>query len=97
MKSILIIFDQAHYMAVLDILSRLNIRGFTAWKDIVGRGTNKGLPHYGSHAWPSVNNALLTVVPDNKVELLLKQLKALDDSTEELGLKAFVTPVEQMI
>ncbi|MDO5523320.1 MAG: hypothetical protein Q4G48_04665 [Bacteroidia bacterium] len=97
MKAVMIILDQAHYSQIVRDLSKLNIRGFTSWKEVYGRGSEKGEPHYGSHAWPSVNNAILTVVEDDRVSLLLKYLKELDKQYENLGLRAFVWNVEDGI
>lgn len=86
--------DQAHYDIIVENLARLNIRGFTSWKEVYGRGSSDGIPHYGSHAWPSVNNAILTVVEDNKVEGLLAYLRELDTESANLGLRAFVWNIE---
>ena len=97
MKAVLIIFDQAHYSQIERDLSKLNIRGLSSWKEVFGRGSNSGEPHYGSHAWPSVNNAIITIVEDEKVKLLLKYLKELDNMYDQLGLRAFVLNVEDMI
>ncbi|MCE5204661.1 MAG: hypothetical protein LLF80_00940 [Porphyromonadaceae bacterium] len=97
MKAVMILLDQAHYDLIVDNLSRLNIRGFTSWKEVYGRGSSDGIPHYGSHAWPSVNNAILTMVEDDKVAVLLKYLKEQDEDAANLGLRAFVWNVEDMI
>ena len=86
--------DQAHYDLIVENLARLNIRGFTSRKEVYGRGSSDGIPHYGSHAWPSVNNAILTVVEDNKVEALLAYLRELDNESANLGLRAFVWNIE---
>lgn len=97
MKAVMITLDQAHYEGIVEELGSLNIRGFTSWKEVYGRGSKDGIPHYGSHAWPSVNNAILTVVDDDRVSLLLKRLKEIDDETPGLGLRAFVLNVEEAI
>lgn len=97
MKAVMITLDQAHYEEIVEELGSLNIRGFTSWKEVYGRGSKDGIPHYGSHAWPSVNNAILTVVEDDRVSLLLKRLKEIDDETPGLGLRAFVLNVEEAI
>ena len=97
MKAVMIVLDQAHYEMIVNDLSSLNIRGFTSWKEVYGRGSNDGYPHYGSHAWPSVNNAILTIVEDDRVPSLLKYLKGLDEESPNLGLRAFVWNVEEMI
>lgn len=97
MKAVLIIFDQAHYSQIERDLSKLNITGFSSWKEVYGRGSNTGEPHYGSHAWPSVNNAIITIVENDRVPLLLKYLKELDNEYNNLGLRAFVLNVEDMV
>jgi nitrogen regulatory protein PII len=97
MKAVMIVLDQAHYDKIVEDLSSMNIRGFTSWKEVFGKGSKDGYPHYGSHAWPSVNNAILTVVEDDKVSVLLKYLKELDAESANLGLRAFVWNVEDMI
>ncbi len=97
MKAVMITLDQAHYEDVVEALGSLNIRGFTSWKEVYGRGSNDGIPHYGSHAWPSVNNAILTIVEDDRVPLLLKRMKEIDEESSNLGLRAFVWSIEDMI
>lgn len=97
MKAVLITFDQAHYDNVLAILDRLNCRGFTRVERVQGRGSKTGDPHYGSHAWPAMGSAIITMVEDGIVESLLKALDRLDKSYEMLGLRAFVWNIEQAI
>ncbi|MDD4777404.1 MAG: hypothetical protein PHV53_03845 [Fermentimonas sp.] len=97
MKAVMILLDQAHYDQIVTDLSSLNIRGFTSWKEVYGRGSKDGYPHYGSHAWPSVNNAILTIVEDDRVPILMKYLKDLDNESSNLGLRAFVWNIEDMI
>lgn len=97
MKSVFISFDQAYYEQILHILNYNNIRGFTRWDNVQGRGSQTGEPHYGTHAWSSLNSAILTVVPDDKVKPLLEDLKALDATSKLMGLRAFVWNVEESI
>lgn len=97
MKAIMITFDQAHYERIVDLLERNNCRGFTAWPQVMGRGSRQGDPHYGSHAWPSMASAILTVVDDSKVDSVLGILKALDDERPKLGLRAFVWDIEKSV
>lgn len=97
MKAILITFDQAHYAKIIDVLERSNCRGFTAWEQVQGRGTHDGEPHYGSHAWPSMASAIISIVEDRQVEPVLAKLKAIDDDRPKLGLRAFVWSIDQCI
>ncbi len=97
MKSILITFDQAYYERIIDMLERNNCRGFTAWQEVQGRGSKNGEPHYGSHAWPSLASAIITIVEDSHVEKVLETLHQMDVETPKLGLRAFVWNIENSI
>ena len=79
------------------MLEHNNCRGFTAWEQVTGRGSVNGEPHYGSHAWPSMAGAIMTMVEDEKVERVLAQLKEFDEDRPRLGLRAFVWNIEQTI
>ena len=97
MKSIFIVFDQAYYEQILSLLNYNHIKGFTRWEEVQGRGSKTGEPHYGSHAWPSLNSSIMTVVEDEKVKPLLKELRALDNTSDLMGLRAFVWNIEDGI
>ena len=97
MKSVFITFDQAHFEQIMTVLNRLNCRGYTRIEQVQGRGSEKGDPHLGSHAWPGMNSAILSVVDDDRVAPLLEALRAIDERSPQLGLRAFVWNVEQTI
>lgn len=97
MKSILITFDQAYYNRIIDVLDKNNCRGFSYFEQVQGRGSKTGNPHYGSHAWPSMCSAIITIVPDDKVKPILAQLHEMDEETQQLGLRAFVWDIEESI
>lgn len=97
MKSVFIAYDQANHENVMEVLDRTNVKGYTLFPQVMGRGTNTGEPHMGSHAWPTMNSAIITVVEDEVADLLLKRLKEVDTDNEMLGLRAFVWNVEQFI
>ncbi len=95
MKGIFIAYDQAYNMEIADVLERTGCRGMTMWHDISGRGSETGEPHLGNHAWPTMNNAILSFVPDEKVDGILAAVRAMDEETPALGLRAFVWNVEK--
>ena len=97
MKAIFISFNQAYYEMILSIMDRSNIRGFTFWETVQGRSSQKGEPHYGSHAWPTLNSAILAMVDDEKVDPFLDLLHKMDMQTEAQGLRAFVWNIEKSI
>ena len=97
MKTVFIAYDQAHQVNVMEALNDTNARGYTILEQAGGRGTKGGDTHLGTHAWPSMNSAIITVVEDAQVEPLLKRLKRYDDDNPMLGLRAFVWNCEQSI
>jgi nitrogen regulatory protein PII len=97
MKAIFISFNQAYYEAIVTLMNQSSIKGFTFWQDVQGRGSKSGLPHYGSHAWPTMNSAFLVIVEEEKVAAFIEQLHNLDLETEAQGLRAFVWEIEQTI
>lgn len=94
MKSIFIAFDQAYYDQIVTLLNSNHVRGFTRWEEVQGRGSKTGEPHYGSHAWPTLNSSILTVVDDDKVKQILDDLRTLNATSDRMGIRAFVWNVE---
>ena len=97
MKTVFISYDQAHHDGVIEALSSSMCRGYTILSSVGGKGSNTGEPHLGTHAWPSMNEAVLTICDDHKVQPLLTRLKKLDEENPLLGLTAFVSNVEETI
>ena len=97
MKSVFIVYNQALTERVNYILEQLQIKGFTQWPLVNGAGTFGGEPRMGSHTWPEMNSATMTVVDDELVPLLLKYVKSLDEVNKENGIRAFVWNIEQTV
>lgn len=68
MKSVFITFDQAFFERIMALLDRQGCRGFSYWQQVQGRGSKTGDPHYGSHAWPSMCSAIITIIDEAKVD-----------------------------
>lgn len=94
MKAIFITYGQAYNQELIELLEKCGQRGFTSWEEIGGRGSVDGSPRYGNHAWPSMNNAVLTVVDDSKVAEIMSEIKKTDEIAPDLGLRAFVWNIE---
>lgn len=94
MKTVFITYNQALTEKVEHILDKQAIRGYTRWPKVQGRGSEKGEPHHGTHTWPAMNEAILTVVEEEKVEDLLVLLNHLNDKAEMQGLRAFTWNAE---
>ena len=97
MKAVLITYNQALNEKINDLLDRLFIRGFTQWTDVMGRGSKKGEPHMGTHTWPALNSSILTILADDKADVLLNEIKKINKTTEQQGLRAFVWDIEKTV
>ena len=90
MKAIMIIYNQVHTEKVEYLLDKLGIKGYTLIENVQGRGSNTGVPHLGTHAWPEINKSVLTIVDDELVDTVLDIVKKIDSVNVEVGIRAFV-------
>jgi nitrogen regulatory protein PII len=97
MKAIMIIYNQAHTEKVEYLLDKLGIKGYSLWENVQGRGSDTGVPHLGTHAWPEINKSVLTIVDDDLVDNVLKMVKKIDAVNEEVGIRAFVWDILNMV
>ncbi|HHU57095.1 MAG TPA: hypothetical protein GXZ39_02255 [Bacteroidales bacterium] len=95
MKAVFIVFNQANTERVEYMLDYLEIRGFTFFEQVQGRGSKTGEPRRGTHTWPEMNSALITMVEDDKVDDLLKTVHKLDIRNKDIGVRAFVWDIVQ--
>ena len=75
MKCVFIVYNQANTERVEYMLDELGIRGFTFFEQVQGRGSRDGEPRRGTHTWPEMNSAMMTVVEDDRVEELLQTVR----------------------
>ncbi len=97
MKAVFIAFNQAHTERVEYMFDRLEIRGYTWWTDVNGRGSETGEPRMGTHTWPEMNSATLAIIPDEKVDALLETISKLDEINKEVGIRAFVWDIAKTV
>ena len=95
MKAVFISYNQALTERVDYLLDQLQVRGWTQFPLVNGRGTHTGEPRMGTHTWPEMNSAILTIVEDHKVPLILKYVEKLDNVNRENGIRAFVWDITQ--
>jgi len=90
MKAVFIAYNLALTERVDYLLDRMGIRGFTQWIPVSGRGSETGEPRMGTHTWPEMNNAILAIMPDEKVPDVLKYIQKMDEINKTVGIRAFV-------
>ena len=96
MKAIFIVYNQAQTEKVEYLFDKLDIRGFTRWTDLTGRGSVDGPPHMNTHTWPEQNMARLAVVEDEMVDAILNGVKRLDEENKDVGIRAFVWTIDSL-
>jgi predicted NAD/FAD-dependent oxidoreductase len=89
MKAVFIVYNEAHKESVIEALEKSFIRGYTMWEQVVGKGSNDGEPHLGTHAWPTKNSALITFIADDLLSRLLERVEELNLQKPQLGLRTF--------
>lgn len=97
MKAVFIIYNQTNTERVEYLFDRLAIRGYTIWEQVSGRGSVSGEPRQGTHTWPEMNSAAITMVEDEQVPDLLKYIKKMDERNPEAGVRAFVWNIEASV
>ncbi|GAB1405010.1 MAG: hypothetical protein PHX54_06745 [Lentimicrobiaceae bacterium] len=97
MKAVFIVFNQAHTERVEYILDQLRISGYSWWNEVKGRGSETGEPRMGTHTWPEMNSALITIVENDRVEPLLEKVKRIDEINKEVGIRAFVWDIAHSV
>ncbi len=96
MKAIFIVYNQAHTEKVEYIFEKLDIRGFTRWTNLTGRGSETGDPHMNTHTWPEQNTARLTIVEDELVPKILDAVKRMDEVNKDVGVRAFAWNIDSL-
>jgi len=97
MKAIMIVYNQAHTERVEYLMDKLGVKGYSLWENVQGRGTSTGVPHLGTHAWPEINKSVITIVEDGIVDNILADVKKIDGINNEVGIRAFVWDVVNMV
>ncbi len=97
MKAVFIVFNQALTEKVEYMLNYLNIRGYTQWPTIYGRGSENGEPRMGTHTWPELNSGILTIVEETMVDNILEKVRKINEINTNVGIRAFVWNVEKTV
>jgi hypothetical protein len=92
---VLIAYDRAVDEELLSMLEGLGIEYYTKWKNALGVGRHD--PHLGDDVWPGMNNVIMTVVDEEKKDMLLGKLREMQTDFSSVGLRAFVVPVMEMV
>jgi len=95
MKMIMISYNEAMDMEVMELLGSCGLTNYTKISETLGRGTSSGT-HLGTDIWPGLNNILYVASPDDAAQKVLAAVRELRKSLGKEGVKAFLWPLEEM-
>lgn len=93
MKMVMIAYNEAMDMEVMEIIENCGLKNYTKIVGTYGKGTTSGT-HLGNDIWPGRNNILYIACQEDKVQQLISCIKELRKTLGHEGIKAFVLPVE---
>lgn len=94
MKMIMIVYNEAIEMEVMEELERRGIKNYTKLMAIYGKGDTSGT-HLGDDVWPGRNNILYIACEDPKAKEVMASVKTLRKDLGKEGVKAFLIPLEE--
>lgn len=96
-KAIFVAYNQAFHGILVRMLEKKGQRGYTQWNQVMGKGSYMGEPHLGTHAWPTLNGAMLIFTTEDRVAELMEGLRELDRETPLQGLRAWSWDIENAL
>ncbi len=95
MKMVMIAYNEAIDLEVMEVLTGCGTENYTKIPSVFGKGTTSGT-HLGNDIWPGRNNVLYVACEDKQAKQLISCVKELRKSLSKEGVKAFVLPVEEI-
>ncbi|MDD5680306.1 MAG: hypothetical protein PHI59_03585 [Candidatus Omnitrophica bacterium] len=95
MKMVIITYNEAIDMEMMEILGQCGIEGYTKITNTYGKGKSSGT-HLGDDIWPGKNNILYIACQDEEAKQLISGIKSLRKTLGHEGVKAFVLPVDSL-
>ncbi len=95
MKMVMISYNEAIEMEVMEALSGCGLKSYTKIANTYGKGNTSGT-HLGNDIWPGKNNILYAACEDKEAKQLLSSIKELRKTLGPEGVKAFLMPLENI-
>lgn len=95
MRMVMIVYNEAIDMEVMEALEHCVLKNYTKIKGVFGKGSTSGT-HLGTDIWPGRNNVLYIACEEEKAKQLILGIKDLRQKLGKEGVKAFVLPLEEI-
>ncbi|MBU1068449.1 hypothetical protein KKD52_13735 [Myxococcota bacterium] len=87
-----LVYDSTLESEVLEFLSDFEIRYFTLWSEVFGKGSHSE-PRMNSHTWPGTNRVIAILADQTTEDHLYTLVAHVRQKTPGVGIKAFTVPV----
>lgn len=94
MKMVMIVYNEAMDMEVMEVLHGCVLKNYTKIPGVFGKGNTSGT-HMGDDIWPGKNNILYVACSDEDAKQLLVCVKNLRLKLGREGVKTFVWNLEE--
>lgn len=95
MKMVMIVYNEAMDMEVMEVLRGCVLRNYTKIPGVFGKGNTSGA-HMGDDIWPGKNNILYVSCSDEDAKQLLVCVKNLRLKLGKEGVKAFSWDLQEV-
>ncbi len=94
MKMVMIAYNEAMDMEVMDALENCAIKNYTKIRGAFGKGDTSGT-HLGNDIWPGKNNILYVACSEDDARQLIACVENLRKKLSHEGIKTFSWPLEE--
>jgi len=95
MKLIMICYNEAIDDEITELLSQMDVKGYTKWTKVMGKGQTSE-PHLLSHIWPKANNVIVIAAEEQAAGMILEKIRVMKTKVGTVGLKAFMWAIEDV-
>ena len=95
MKLVMICYNEAIDDEIIELLDEANVKGYTKWMKVLGKGQTSG-PHLYSHIWPKANNVLFTALPEELASKVFEHIRKMKEKIGAEGVKAFMWEIDEV-
>jgi hypothetical protein len=95
MKMIMITYNEAVDMEIMEIMEDCGLKNYSKITETFGHGSSSGT-HLGTDTWPGLNNILYAACPDEAARKVMAAVGELRKSLGKIGIKAFMWALEEM-
>lgn len=95
LKMVMVVYNEALDTEVMAVLDNCAMKNYTKIVEVFGKGTTSGT-HLGNDIWPGRNNVLYVACDEKQARQVLSCIKELRNRLGYEGIKAFVSPIEEL-